>query len=328
MLKDIWQMLWKRRVFIIAIGLTGMLLGIAYAFVTKPRYAAGISFTLDDNQSSGGLGGIAAEFGFDLGGLSGGTTPIFSGENILGLISSTKVCNEVLLSKYPGSSLSFADVYIQQNELWEDKNLRFPYFKVGQASFTRLQDSMMQYLGNELTKKTNASRPDKKVYIFTVDVNTRNEDYSIAYVHALMDVVAKMYLDIKTSKSRLNISILEKKADSVFSLINSGIDRRAQILDANLNPVFQAPQTGVQKSQLLVQANSRVYEELIKQLELARYGLLYQTPLITLIDTPRRPLKKIKPGKIVYGLGLGILFGLLACGWVYFRNLLQKEKNI
>src|SRR5687768_1753224 len=64
-------------------GLIGAGLGLAYAFIKKPRYEAELTFVLEDSKANslGAYAGIASQFGIDLGGPS--SSGVFSGDNIL-----------------------------------------------------------------------------------------------------------------------------------------------------------------------------------------------------------------------------------------------------
>src|SRR5471030_629022 len=75
--------------FVILIAATvGAGIGFVYACFNKPIYRATLSFALEDDKSSGGLGGalgLASQFGFDLGGSGGGA---FTRDNLLELMKS------------------------------------------------------------------------------------------------------------------------------------------------------------------------------------------------------------------------------------------------
>ena len=83
---------------IVALSILFGLIGIVYAYFKNETYEAHLTFVIDENQESGGLGvisGMANQFGFNLGGSSTGT---FSQTNIQEIITSRRVVEEALLT--------------------------------------------------------------------------------------------------------------------------------------------------------------------------------------------------------------------------------------
>src|SRR5687767_7020092 len=76
--------------------LLGAGLGVAYYIMQKPKYEAVTTFILEEkSMSNNGLAGLASQFGLNMGNLTGGGS-IFSGDNILDILTSKKVVQEVL----------------------------------------------------------------------------------------------------------------------------------------------------------------------------------------------------------------------------------------
>jgi uncharacterized protein involved in exopolysaccharide biosynthesis len=110
-----------------------------------------------------------------------------------------------------------------------------------------------------------------------------------------------------------NLSILQNQADSVRGVLNASIGGVAAAVDANpnLNTAFQTLRVGSQRKQVDVQASGAIYQEIVKNLEMAKINFRNDKPLIQVIDEPVFPLKVDKLGKakgIILG---GILFGFL-----------------
>src|SRR3569832_291396 len=85
-----WAYLKHKWVLILLAFLGGAALGLTYSFLKKPLYDAGLSFAIQDDNSTGGkLGaavGLASQFGIDLSGSNIGGA--FSGDNLLELLRS------------------------------------------------------------------------------------------------------------------------------------------------------------------------------------------------------------------------------------------------
>src|SRR5690242_20255724 len=76
----------KKLWLLLLAALIGAAIGAFYYRIQKPKYEAVTTFILEEKTSSGGgLAGIASQFGFDIGGLTGGGS-IFTGDNILNIL--------------------------------------------------------------------------------------------------------------------------------------------------------------------------------------------------------------------------------------------------
>ena len=124
----------------------------------------------------------------------------------------------------------------------------------------------------------------------------------------------RFYIETKTKKSAENLSILQRQADSVRNILDRSIGKVAVANDANpnSNPALQILRVPSQKSQVDVQASAAVYQEVVKNLELAKVAFRRDKPLIQIIDAPILPLTKKKASKIA-SVVLGGVLSLLIC---------------
>jgi hypothetical protein len=329
-IKDWYHFLLSKWKTILIAGIIGGVLGLTYSIFKKPVYTAETTFVLEEGDKAGGLGqyaGLASMVGIDLG---GGGSGIFKGDNILQLYKSRKMIQETLLAKdtFNGKQQSLIDRYIEFNKLreaWEDK----PYLKDIQfnnpQNFTRTQDSVIGKLVESINKEIlNVAKPDKKLSIIAVSVKSEDELFAKAFANNIVNKVNSFYVNTKTKKSMENLSILQNQADSVRRVLNASIGGVAAAVDANpnLNSAFQTLRVGSQRKQVDVQASGAIYQEIVKNLEMAKISFRNDKPLIQVIDEPVFPLKNDKIGKskgIVLG---GIMFGFLTILFLLIRKIL------
>src|SRR5215216_164230 len=96
-LKEWFRYLVSKWVWLLLAGIICGGIAVIYVWMSKPKYNASLSFILSNNtQSSGGLYGLANQFGIDL---SGGGTDAFSGDNIISLMNSRIMVQKALLQK-------------------------------------------------------------------------------------------------------------------------------------------------------------------------------------------------------------------------------------
>ncbi len=321
---------WK---VIVLAGIIGGTIGLMYSLSKKPIYTATLSFALEDEKGSGGLGGalgLASQFGLDLG---GGGGSIFTGSNLTELFKSRSMVEQTLLNpvSFEGKTISLAEMYIQ-NEGWRDEWNDNPKYKNIQflptgdrKNFTRVHDSILGKMYGDLSKTALfVGQKDKKIAIINIDVASTNELFSKYFCEALAKQVSNFYVDTKSKKARLNMDILERQTDSIRRELNGAITGVAVANDNTfgLNPAMNVRRAPSARRQVDVQANTAILTELVKQTELAKVTLRKETPLIQVIDLPILPLKKEKFGKakgIVMG---GILAGFLLVLVLIFRRFL------
>lgn len=313
--------------------IVGGILGLVYSAVKKPIYTATLTFALEDEKGSGGLGGtlgLASSFGLDLGGSGGG---MFTGSNLTELFKSRIMIEKALLSPVlvNGKEISLAEMYIQENK-WREKWSNKPSLNkieflpnVNRKGFTRVQDSILGTIYSDLFKTSlSVSQKDKKVSIISMDVVSTNELFANFFCETLAKQVGKFYIETKSKKARLNMAILERQVDSIRGELNGAITGVAVANDNtfNLNPALNVRRTPSVRRQVDVQANTAILTELVKQSELAKVTLRKETPLIQIIDRPILPLPKEKFGK-VKGLIIGGFFaGFLTILFFVLRKLL------
>ena len=322
---------WKK---IVLAGVVGATLGLTYSFIKKPVYTASLSFALDSNKPSGGLGGalgLASSLGFDLGGSGGG---IFEGSNLTELFKSRKMVEKTLLMpiRFNGKTISLAELYIK-NEEWRDKWLtKKKLFGVqflpnaNRKSFSRSQDSIFGEVYDDLSKfGLEVGQKDKKVDVISIEVSSTNELFAKFFTEALAKQVGDFYIETKSKKARINMAILQKQTDSIRGELNNSIAGVAVANDNTfgLNPSLNVRRVPSARRQVDVQANTAILTELVKQTELAKVTLRKETPLIQIIDKPILPLDKEHFGKAKGILLGGFLAGLLTCIYLLIKEILK-----
>ena len=316
---------WK---IILLSTLIGAVIGLSYALIRKPIYQATLSFALEDEKSGGGFSGAASlanTFGFDLGVDGGG---IFTKSNLTVLFKSRLMVEQTLLTpvKDNGKTISLAEMYIQ-NRNWRDKWEKKPWLKdiqfpagSNRASFTRVHDSILGVIYNDLYKKGLAvAQKEPKISVITVDVFSTNEKFAKYFTEALSKNVSDFYVKTKSKKAKINMEILKLQTDSVRGILNGAITGVAIANDNvfGLNQAMNVRRAPSSRKQVDVQANTLILTELVKQTELAKVTLRRETPLIQVIDRPIFPLPTDSLSKFLYILiggftaGFFIVFGLI-----------------
>lgn len=274
--------------------LIGSCLGYIYYNTQKPKYDAQCTFIIEEKQSSmGGLGSIASQFGFDLGGVSGGGS-IFAGDNILDILKSKKIVQQVLLTpvdnKLPDGK-TLADLFLEFSNMkkkWEGKPelININFFK-SQTSINNIQDSVLNIIYETvITKNLTAQRSNKKGTIIKVDVTAPNDLFAKLATERLVDEASKMYLTIKTGTAQENIYRMQRRSDSLLSLLNYKSYRAAISQPLDANPGLKAAIVPTEIAMRDKTVIATLYTEVTKNLEASKLLLSQQTPIIQILDRP------------------------------------------
>lgn len=311
---DWWKFLITKWKSILIVSILGGLLGLTFSIFKRPVYTAEATFVLEDGDKTGGLGqyaGLASMVGIDLGGGGGG---VFEGDNILELYRSRKMIEKTLLSKdtFDNKLEILINRYIEYNKLrnkWEDE-LKNINFNIPQNQFTLKHDSLVSQFVKDFNKSfLDVSKPDKKLSIIKVSFKSKDELFAKSFANNIVKNVNDFYVDTKTKKSSENLAILQNQADSVKNVLNNSLRRVASSVDANpnINSVYQKLRVPTQERQVDVQASGAVYQEIVKNLEMAKVTYRREKPLIQIIDEPVLPLKNNRMSSLIL-ISLGILF--------------------
>lgn len=331
----VYQKKWKILViFLVA----GAILGAMVSFLKKPVYHADTTFVLEQSEM-GGLGnisGIASMLGINFGSIAS-DNGLFRGDNIMELYKSESMLTRALLSPFD-SSLNgdweqlIIDRYVSFNKLeekWQDDvDFSALDFSLPLSDFTIEQDSVIKEVVKEI-KKNNlfVEKPDRKLNIIKVTVASKDQAFSKCLNENLVATVNKFYLKTKTKKTAENVRVLQHQSDSVREVVDNKIMALAKFQDnvPNPNPLLKEGTVESRSIQVDLQASAAVYEEVVKNLEIAKINHRNNTPLIQIIDQPRYPLErseiKLKAG-IFFGAIICFLLGLI---WVYISTLYVRH---
>ena len=320
---------WKT---LILAGIIGLGLGALVSIFKKPVFHAETSFVLEEGDagSISQMSGLASLVGVNLSSL-GGTSGLFQGDNIMELYRSDRMLGETLLSPFDEEKL-LIDRFVEFEELDEKWASKVDFsqldFSIPRENFSVTQDSVIFEVSKLIRERQlSVAKPDRKLSIIQVSISSKDEAYAKVFNETLVNKVNTFYFETKTKKTGENLAILQSQADSVRAILDESIGAYASAQDRvpNANPLLTSATVESRKRQIDVQATGAVYQEIVKNLEIAKVNHRNNSPLIQIIDSPRFPLKRTEI-RLVKGMVLGaILTGLLVLFGLYFRRLYQKH---
>lgn len=303
----------------------------AYQMLKKTNYTAQTTFVIEVDPS-GALGGqlssLASLTGVNLGSLGEGGS-VFQIDNIIELYKSYRIVKKTLLTQktLSGEEERLITRYGRENKLikgWEERSIDF---EILETNMLVKHDSVLKEVVEDILEENLAvEKPNRKLTILSVSYTSHDEIFAKAFNEVLVDHVNSFYLETKTKKTSENLRVLTFQADSVKRVLDATLLELAIAEEekSNLNSLRSRSRVPMQKLQIDVQTAAVVYQEMIKNLELAKITHRNNQPLIQVIDKPVFPLKDdhMKWYKaLVYGLVLG---GIVMILFKMFKDLYRS----
>ena len=298
-------------------------LGFVYGKLQPHTYKASSTFIVEDKSGSrsGGLSGLASQFGIDVGGLTGGGAGLFDGDNILEIMKSRNIIEKVLLTKRvnerTNKTETFADFYLGITPL--GAKLSSKGITAKQLNFAALdentphsfiQDSVLYTMYMAINKNLVVEKKNKKSSIITLELVSGDQVFSKEFSESLIKQTSELYIDIKTGNLSKSINKIQRKADSLQYALNSKDDIRNYI---NLS----VPNEGVTRDKTI---SGTLYGEVVKNLETMKLSLINQTPVIQIIDGAKYPLfDQRTPARyfLLIGFAVGFVLSLFYVVYKY-----------
>ena len=253
------------------------------------------------------------------------------GENLLSLMKSRRIVQDVLLSpiSVDGDSVLLLNQYVAS-----DKKLKAKWDSLGLYPIDPLkccspsQDSAIGVVVKAVSENSLAvSKVDKKLSFVTVSYTGTDPVFTGAFVELLTAKSTDFYVQTKMANAHANISKLEQRVDSVSAELQAAMVGYSAAQDQNSFTVQTTAKVPTMQKQMKVTMLTTLYGELVKNLELSKTMSAREEPLITIIDRPHYPLRVREPKLKSAAIGgvLGVFLTLLFLGGRAFLSDLNKQ---
>lgn len=324
-MKELFQYFWTFRFWIVLVGLSGGALGFTYAHLYKTvLYTSKLTFAIEEKSGGGGsLMGLASQFGVDLGGGGGG---LFTSDNLLLLLKSKRIIQGALLK--PVHELeegNLLNLYLSINykEAISEKKLSFISSDLPRIEFTREQDSLVASISDYLSESVEIAKRDKKASLIDITIVNPNEKFALLFNKFLIQEAADLYIELKVGKMKRSVKILQSRVDSVQRELDGTMRSAAVSMDQSLGIVSMAPRISNTKKQMQTQMLATLFGELTKNLELTKFTLEREEPVIQIVDAPTMPLFKEGKGRVKFTFFGGLIAGFLMLGFLFGKRFLD-----
>lgn len=323
-IRELFHYFWGFRLWILMVGLTGGGLGFAYAhFFKEVQYTSKLTFAIEEKGGGGGsLLGLASQFGVDLGGGGGG---LFTSSNLLILLKSNRIIQGALLKSTELKEGSLINLYLithYKEALKQGKIKTFPV-DIKKQDFSRKQDSLVAIISTTLQKSLVIALRDKKASLIDVSITDPNEIFAFLFNQYLIQEATDLYIELKVGKMRRSVNILQSRVDSVQRIMDGTMRSAAVTMDQSLGLVSNLPRVQSTKKQMEAQMLGTMFSELTRNLELTKFTLEREEPVIQIVDAPVMPLLKEGKGRVKFTVIGGVLAGFLMLGYLFAKRFLE-----
>ena len=320
--KDWLRFLFSKTNLIIYGTISVLFFTISYNYLISPIHYARTTFVLDNENSAGSMGDLSSLA--SLAGINASSfidaSSLFQIDNIQELYRSNSMIKQTLLSNanYRDKNFLIIERFVKAESLetkWNNLGVQMSDFNLKKSS--RLKDSLVKELIKIIKKDyLIVDKPSRKTTIIEIGFDHKDEVLAKTFNENLVRIVNDFYNKTKTLKTGMNLEILQRQADSIKIVLDTSIMMLAETDQSipNPNPLTKVSLVPYQKAMIDVQTNGAIYQELLKQLELAKVTHRNKMPLIQIIDKPEFPLENSRwklLKTIVYGLILGSLLSIL-----------------
>jgi uncharacterized protein involved in exopolysaccharide biosynthesis len=324
-MKELFQYFWTFRFWIVLVGLIGGVLGFSYAhFYKSVLYTSKLTFAIEEKSGGGGsLLGLASQFGVDLGGGGGGS--LFSSNNLTSLLKSNIIIRGALLKPIPelreGNLLNLY-LNINQKESLKNKKVSFIPSDLDRSKYTRAQDSLLSLITSQLARNLEIGN-DKNSTFLSIKYKSTNEEFAFLFNQMLVQEASDMYIDMKVGKTKKNIKDLQSRVDSLKRIMEGTLVSAAVDLDKSLGLISNVPKVNTTRKQMDAQILGTMFTELTRSLELTKYTLGREEPVIQIVDAPTLPLLVEGRGRVKFTVIGGFLAGFLMLGFLFGKRFLD-----
>ncbi len=271
------------------------ILTAAVVLVTPPTYASSASFVPENPSQSrlpAGLSGIASQFGISI-----GDEPSRSPNFYADLLRSRELLGATLAAKVPDPQRRTDSITV------------YNLYKVkGRTAELRL-DEGVRALRNQITVAV-----DARTDVVHLDVASRYPTAARDVARLLLQHLSAFNLDTRQSIARNRRQFIEGRVAAAEHDLATAEDALRSFYERN-RQWQSSPQLRFEEQRLTrqVSVQQELYLTLRREYEAARIEEVNNTPVLTVIDEPQVPGRRIRPRRTLTVLAVTLILGLLAC---------------
>jgi len=341
---------WKGRWTVIISILIGGIIGVFVAIITPNEYTATtimVPQTSGKSSSLGGLGGLAALAGIDLGSSSqgGDMSPILYPKIVSSIPFKLELMNTPIKFNEFEKPISLFD-YITKNKKTsvlgtikkytiglpgiiivaikgKNKPLELPK-RMDDQPILLTED---QYKVSKALDEIISLDVDAKQGYLTLNVIMSEPLAAAQLTQKAQELLQQDITDFKIQKAKADLEFIQGRYNEAQAKAEGYQINIAQRTDQYKNLTSAVPQVQTTRVQTKYGIASTVYQELAKQLEQAKIQVKKDTPVFTIIEPVSVPLDKSKPNRPMILIIWILLCGIIGVSIIFGKQFLANIKN-
>ena len=286
-------LLLRRRHVVLRLAILGFLLGMSIALLAPARYTVSASVM---SQGAGGpqnLGGLAAQFGVNLPAGEASLSPFF----YVDLARSRGILGDVAMSAFTSSGPAPRTGNLAQ------------VLELPAGDSLEQRDVGIRWLLDAVGAKA-----EPKTGVVTVSVVAPDPDLALQMGRKLIDLLDAFNRETRQSRGTAERRFTEERLKGAQQELRDAEDRLESFVGRNRD-ISNAPGVSMQLERMTRTVGMRrdVVTSLLTSYEKARIDEVRDTPVLTLVQQPEKPLRRDPRGtvqKSAMGLFLGASLGV------------------
>lgn len=293
------------------------------------HFQGAASFMLE--QAGGGSGGTIGGILGGLGLVSGGGEQV-SEDKLIDLMRTRRILGNALWAKVEMDGKEdflinhFIRVEDLPNTIWKGnskmQDFRFEHDKLG--TFTEFENQIFKSIVSRMAN-LHVVGSITKTRIMVLRTSSKSQDFIVKFVPQLLSSLETFYVSKSVEGQQVAFEQLGKRKDSIERALNGAEYSLAKWEDANIGLIKRKGNTNQGRLIRKITILQAMYEESVKNVELAKMNLLTETPVIQVIDLPIAPLNRIRTKMISFLIPFLIIGTFLGIMLVVVRKFLVDE---
>lgn len=335
-LSDIFYFLRQNLRTMVLGGILGLLIGALYAFSKSNEYSSQVTVMPEiqgkAGSALGGLGSLAGLAGINLDNLSGGSDAIRP-DLYPNVIQSVPFALDLL--KQPVYSKEFKkiqplDDYLTAHVKATTVGKISDFFTFGESEPERPSDPGNSSGALQVTKQQDArikeiqarvtAEYDKKTGIVKVASSMPDPVVAASVAKRTLDYLTNYAIAYRTEKARQQVDFLNRQVAVSKKRYQDAEVTLSSYRDRNRGLFLNTAKIEEQRIQAEFMLAQDLYNNLSKQLEMAKIKVQEETPVFKTLEPAQVPLKKSGPKRTLIMLGFAVVGVVVLTVYVFFEN--------
>lgn len=340
--------IWDARKTILKWGVVGAVVGIVIAFSIPKEYTTTIKLAPEatDGAKAGGMSGLAAMAGINLGGTQGAdavypqlypdvvssvpfAVSLFDVPVTVSKDDDKKVTVREFLEEdtsspwwgvvmsLPGNAIGAVMSIFRNNEEEEGTGEGVNTFQL-----TADEQAIVEAINARV-----AADVDTKTSVITLSTTMQDPMVSAMLADTVALRLQEYVTNYRTEKARQDLAYAQKLNDEAKAEYYKVQKQLADYIDRNQGIVLRSGQTERTRLENEVSLAYSLYNQTATQLQAAKAKVQQTTPVYTVVQPATVPLRASKPSKMLILVGCVFLAVVAACAWVLFLKDFKLPKK-